>query len=184
EDGNRDYYLSTDVDKATASKEIMGSRIPDIYGSFSNDFMYKGFDLSVMTTYSLGGQILDGVYRNLMYGWYVGQASHVNRGRAWKNPGDITDVPRVEIGNTYPVTDNDLIDASYFAIKNVTLGYTLPAQFSQNLKLESIRFTATGDNLMLFTHLKGMDPQYNFSGGTSYVYTPVRTISFGVDVKF
>ncbi|MGM0621528.1 MAG: SusC/RagA family TonB-linked outer membrane protein, partial [Bacteroidota bacterium] len=33
EDGNRDYYLSTDVDKATASKEIMGSRIPDIYGS-------------------------------------------------------------------------------------------------------------------------------------------------------
>ena len=50
--------------------------------------------------------------------------------------------------------------------------------------MKEIRFTATADNLVLFSHLKGMDPQYNFSGGTTFVYTPSRTISFGVDVKF
>lgn len=184
DDGNKEYYLSTDPNKATASKEIMGSRIPDLYGSINNDFTYKGFDLSIMTTYSIGGQILDNVYRELMYGWYVGQASHVNRGRAWKNPGDVTDIPRLQIGNTYPATDDNLIDASYFGIKNITAGYTLPSRFAQVLNLESVRFSVTGDNLQLFTHLKGMDPQFNFSGGTSFVYTPIRTISFGVDVKF
>ncbi|MBW6537334.1 MAG: SusC/RagA family TonB-linked outer membrane protein, partial [Mariniphaga sp.] len=184
DDDNKEYYLSTDPNKATASKEIMGSRIPDLHGSISNEMSYKGFDLSVLTTYSIGGYVLDGVYRNLMYGWYVGQASHVNRGRAWKNPGEITDIPRLEIGKTYPTTNDDLIDASYFSIKNVTLGYSLPARYVQSLHLESVRFSLIGDNLKLFTHLKGMDPQYNFTGGTNFTYTPVRTISFGVDVKF
>jgi TonB-linked SusC/RagA family outer membrane protein len=184
DDDNKEYYLSTDPNMATASKEIMGSRIPDLHGSISNEISYKGFDLSVLTTYSIGGYVLDGVYRNLMYGWYVGQASHVNRGRAWKNPGDITDIPRLEIGKTYPTTNDDLIDASYFSIKNVTLGYSLPARYVQSLHLESVRFSLIGDNLKLFTHLKGMDPQYNFTGGTTFTYTPVRTISFGIDVKF
>ena len=184
EDGNKEYSYSTDENKAIASREIMGNRIPDIYGSISNELRYKGFDLSIMTTYSVGGKILDGVYRNLMYGWYVGQASHVNRGRAWKNPGDITDIPRLEIGKTYPTTDADLIDASYLSIKNITAGYTLPSRLSRSISFESVRFTLSADNVMLFTHLKGMDPQYNFSGGTTYVYTPNRTISFGIDVKF
>lgn len=185
EDGNKgEYYVTSDIDKATASKEISGNRIPDVYGSVNNDFKYKNFDLSIMTTYSIGGKILDGVYRNLMYGNYVGQASHVNRGRAWKQPGDITDVPKIQIGNSYPVTNDDLIDASYFSIKNITLGYSLPSRFTQKVDIETVRFTATGDNLFLFTRLKGMDPQYNFSGGTTYVYTPSRTISFGVELKF
>ena len=183
-DGNKTYYNSTSIDKATASREIAGSRLPLIYGSFSNDFKYKGFDLSIMTTYSYGGKILDGVYRTLMYGTYVGQASHVNRGRAWQNPGDITDIPRLEIGKTYPVTTNDLVDASYFSIKNISAGYTLPSRLSQKINLESVRFSVTGDNLMVFTHLKGMNPQYNFTGGTTFVYTPIRTVSFGIDVKF
>lgn len=177
-------YVSDNVDKATASKQIMGSRIPNLYGSLNNEFKYKGFDLSVMTTYSMGGKILDGVYRTFMYGNYVGQAKHVNVSRAWKNAGDITDVPKVEIGKAYPTTDNDLIDASYFAIKNITLGYTLPSKLAKKIDLTSVRFTATADNLAVFTHLKGMDPQFNFSGGTSYVYTPTRTFSVGVDVKF
>ena len=50
--------------------------------------------------------------------------------------------------------------------------------------MESVRLTATGDNLVLFNHLKGMDPQYNFTGGTNFGYVPVRTISFGIDVTF
>ncbi len=184
EDGNRTYSISTDTNLATASKEILGSRIPDLYGSISNDFSYKGFDLSIMTTYSIGGKVLDGVYRNLMYGWYVGSAMHVNRERSWKQPGDVTDVPRVQIGNVYPFTNDDLIDASYFAIKNITAGYTLPSRLVQNLNIASVRLTLSGDNIHLFTHLRGLDPQFNFSGGTNYVYTPVRTLSFGLDVKF
>lgn len=177
-------YISDSQSKATACKEIQGSRIPDIYGSFSNEFSYKNFDLSVLCTYSVGGKVLDGVYNTLMYGNYIGQAKSAHLERAWKQPGDITDVPRIEIGKSYIITDNNLINASYLAIKNITLGYTLPAKVLKSLGLESLRLTATGDNLVLFNHLKGMDPQYNFTGGTNFGYVPVRTISFGIDVTF
>ena len=185
ENGNpEEPYISSNINKATASKQIMGSRIPNLYGSFTNDFKYKGFDLSIMCTYSIGGKVLDSVYNTFMYGNYVGQAKHKNLERAWKQPGDITDVPKIEIGKAYPITDADLINASYLAIKNITLGYSLPTRLTKGMFMKDIRFTATADNLVLFSHLKGMDPQYNFSGGTTFVYTPSRTISFGVDVKF
>ena len=120
ENGNPgEPYISSNINKATASKQIMGSRIPNLYGSFTNDFKYKGFDLSIMCTYSIGGKVLDSVYNTFMYGNYVGQAKHKNLERAWKQPGDITDVPKIEIGKAYPITDADLINASYLAIKNI-----------------------------------------------------------------
>ena len=170
--------------EATKCKEIQGSRIPNLYGSFTNEFRYKDFDLSVLCTYSIGGKVLDGVYRTLLYGNYIGQAKHAHLGRAWTQPGDITDIPRIEVGKSYIYTDADLINASYLAIKNITLGYTLPKKITNMLKMQNVRFTATGDNLVLFNCLKGMDPQFNFSGGTNFGYVPVRTVSFGVDVTF
>lgn len=177
-------YISSDQTKAANCKEIQGSRIPDIYGSIGNEFRYKGFDLSILCTYSFGGKILDGVYRTLLYGNYVGQAKSANLERAWKQAGDITDIPRIEIGKSYIVTDNDLISASYFSVKNISLGYTLPSRWLKPAGIESVRFTATGDNVFMLTHLKGMNPQYNFTGGTDFAYVPTRTITFGINVKF
>ena len=137
-----------------------------------------------MFTYSIGGKVLDGVYNTLLYGNYVGNAKSANLERAWKQPGDITDIPRIEIGKSYIITDNSLINASYLALKNVTLGYTLPAKWLKSMKMSSVRLSATADNLFLLNHLKGMDPQYNFTGGTSFGYVPTRTISLGIDVTF
>ena len=177
-------YITNDMAKATACKEIQGSRIPDLYGSINNTFKYKGFDLSILCTYSIGGKVLDGIYNTLLYGNYVGQAMSKMLERAWRNPGDITDIPRIEIGKSYIVTDNSLIDASYFAIKNIALGYSLPSKWMKSIGFDSARLTATADNVVLFNHLKGMDPQYNFTGGTDFGYVPVRTISFGIDITF
>ena len=70
------------------------------------------------------------------------------------------------------VTDKDLINASYFAIKNITLGYTFPKDWLTKIKMDNIRVYATANNLALFSHLKGMDPQYNFTGTVGYTYTP------------
>lgn len=185
ENGNRgEKYVTSDASKAMACKEIQGSRIPDLYGSFSNEFRYKNFDLSVLCTYSIGGKVLDGVYRTLLYGNYVGSARSKHLERAWKQPGDITDIPRIEIGKNYITTNNDLIDASYLAIKNISLGYTFPGKLIQKWGMNNLRLSATADNVVLFNCLKGMNPQYNFSGGTSFGYVPVRTVSLGIDVTF
>ena len=185
ENGNKgEKYITDDMSVATNCKEIQGSRIPDLYGSIGNGFKYKGFDLNFLFTYSIGGKVLDGVYSTLLYGNYVGNARSAHLERAWKQPGDITDIPRIEIGKSYITTDNNLIDASYFTMKNVTLGYTLPSKWLKKAGMQSLRLSATADNVFILTHLKGMDPQYDFTGGTNFGYVPTRTISFGIDVTF
>ena len=116
-------------------------------------------------------------------GWYS-YTWNKNVLRRWQKPGDITDIPRVELNSTRTVTSNYLVDASYFAIKNITLGYTLPKAWMSKAGLSNVRVFASVDNLALFTHLDGMDPQYNFSGGTDYSYAPNKTWTVGLEVKF
>lgn len=179
-----DPYITTNSTYALASRYVAGDRYADFYGSISTQLRYKNFDLSISTNYSIGGEMIDNVYEALMSFSYAAQAKHKNMERAWKKPGDISDIPKYAIGANRPMTDANLIDASYFAIKNITLGYTLPSSITRNIGFKDIRFYAAVDNLWLFTHLKGMDPQYSISGGTGYVYTPTRTVSFGFDLKF
>jgi len=179
-------YISNSQSKALASRRICGNRIPAIYGSWSNNFRFGDFDLSIMTTYSIGGKMIDNVYQNLLYSSYIGQTAHVDRLKAWKQPGDITGIPRIDLDGSTDIstTDDELFDASYFSIKNVTFGYTLSAKALKAIKFKAIRFSLTADNLYLFSALKGMDPTYNFTGSTGYSYTPARTISLGLDLKF
>ena len=187
ENGNPgEKYITDSYQKASTCRRVCGSRIPDLYGSWSNNLQLGDFDLSIMTTYSIGGKINDGVYQGMLLSQYTGQTGHVDRLKAWKQPGDITDIPKIEFHGSYnqTLTDDQLFDASYFAIKNITLGYTLPAKASKAIGMKSLRVSLSADNIKLFSALKGMDPQYNFSGGTGYSYTPTRTVSLGLDINF
>lgn len=177
-------YKTDDVTLTANSREIVGNRMPDLYGSITNDFSYKGFDLSILTTYSIGGEMLDGVYGSMMNVGYKGYVWHKNALRRWQKPGDVTDIPKVMWDQQLRVTDEDLISASYFAIKNITLGYTFPKSWLEKISIGNLRVYATANNLALFSHLKGMDPQYNFTGTVGYTYTPSRTFSIGIDLKF
>lgn len=176
--------ISSDYEKAAKSKYYLGSRIPDLYGSIGTDLSWKGVDLSILTTYSIGGKVYDGLYSASMNNMYYNNAWNEHALRRWQKPGDITDVPRIEIAGKSTTNDRFLVDASYFAIKNITLGYTLPKAWMQKAKLGSVRVFGSIDNLALFTHLQGMNPQYNFSGQTSYSYSPNKTWSLGVEINF
>ena len=115
----------------------------------------------------------------------MGDTFNTNVLRRWQNPGDITDIARVSIGASDRVnTDLWLIDASYFAIKNITLGYTLPKNLLNKVQISSVRVYASVDNLAMFCHLDGMNPQANFAGSTGYSYTPNKTVSVGIDINF
>ena len=185
ENGNRiNERISSDYEKAATSKYYLGSRIPDLYGSLGTSLSWKGLDLSILTTYSIGGKVYDSLYAGSMNNTYFNNAWNTHELRRWQKPGDITDVPRVEVGGTYTTTDRFLIDASYFTIKNITLGYNLPKAWMNKAHLNSVRVFGSVDNLAIFSHLKGMDPQYNFAGETNYSYSPNKTFSFGVEVNF
>ena len=178
-------YRSSDVSKATTSKWYLGSRLPKLYGSLNTSMnIFEFIDLSVMTTYSIGGWIYESLYSGAMEPMYTGNTWHVNALRRWQKPGDITDVPRAEINGQYAANDSKLVDASYFAIKNITLGFSLPYKYAQRIKAQQIRIYMALDNIALFSHMDGMDPQYNFTGGTGYYYTPNKTYSIGLNINF
>lgn len=187
ETGNQLYWTKEGEKTPNASqaeKEILGSRIPDVYGSFSNDFSYRGFDLQILLTYSLGGKILDNNYTSLMTGTQYGTNFHKDMARRWRKPGDITDVPRLASGYIPAATDRFLVDASYLGIKNISLGYTFDLKGLGRAGIRALRLSVTGDNLHTFTKLKGINPQFDFTGGQAFTYIPVRNISFGIDLSF
>jgi hypothetical protein len=179
-------YITTDYSKASASRYFQGDRIPDLYGSIGTDLkLFDCIDLSILTTYSIGGKILDSRYTSSMMNLYYGNTWNTNILRRWQNPGDVTDIPRVEVAGNVITTSNYLVNASYFAIKNITLGYTLPKRIARKAYLESVRLYASFDNVAVFSHLKGMDPQYNLHGvGTNYSYVANKNLTIGLDINF
>ena len=177
-------YITSNTAKASGSRYYCGSRIPDLFGSIGTNFRWKGLDVSILTTYSIGGKVNESIYSSTMNPFYYGQTFHKHQLRAWKQPGDITDVPRVEVGTSSISSDRFLVDASYFAIKNITVGYTIPRKASSFIGMKSVRVYCSLDNLALFTHMKGMNPTYSLTGSTSFVYTPSRSFVAGLDIKF
>jgi len=175
-------YLS-----ANAKYDYSGSAIPDLLGGITNIISYKNFEFSVLMTYQVGGLVYDGIYRSLMDYNDWGRSMHADLGNAWKQPGDVTDVPRLDPTKT---TDNNavssrwLISASYLNLRSVNLSYNLPKNLTDQIRASNVRIYATVENLFLFSKRKGMDVQQSFAGVTSNDYIPSRIFTFGLNVSF
>lgn len=164
------------------------SSIPDLLGSISNSISYKGFSLDFLITYGVGGKILDNAYASMMVSSSYGRSQHPDILDAWREPGDITDVPRLEIGDQTLVqtqSDRFLTDASFWSLRNISLGYSFNEKITEPLGLDNLRISITGENLYLKTKRKGLDPQYNIAGTPSgNDFNPARIFSFGLNVGF
>ncbi|MFZ1529431.1 MAG: SusC/RagA family TonB-linked outer membrane protein [Ferruginibacter sp.] len=171
---------------ASGSLRNFGSALPKFAGGITNTFTFKGFDLSVLTTFSYGGKFYDGNYASIMHRGSAGTAWHTDILKRWQNPGDVTNVPRVEnnISNQDGQSSRFLVDGSWLAIKNVTLSYSLPKDITERLKINGLQFFVNVDNAWLFTAKKGADPQRAFNGTADATYTPFRTTSVGTTINF
>ena len=102
--------------------------------------------------------------------------------KRWKQPGDITDIPR---HGEYTEFDSRLLeDASFLRLKNVMLSYSLPSGLLKKTGfIRGLRVYAQGQNLLTFTNFSGLDPE-----GTANVYAaqyPMsRQFTFGLDLMF
>lgn len=76
-----------------------------------------------------------------------------------------------------------LQNTSYFRLKNLTIGYTLPKGLVDKIRLQKVRVYFSGDNLLTFTNYEGLDPERS-GDGTLTQYPQNRICSFGVDVEF
>ena len=178
--------VTTDQNKALY--HYAGSAIPDLFGSFGNTFKYKGLQLDVVCAYQIGGKMYDTNYSVLMHtGNNYGSALSTDIFRRWQNPGDITDVPRLDVNRNTPssaASDRWLIGSDYLSLRQVNLSYKMPSEFISKFEIDNASIYINGENLMLFTKRQGMDPTQTFNGTTQNRYIPSRVISLGLNLNF
>ncbi|MFV0173390.1 SusC/RagA family TonB-linked outer membrane protein [Empedobacter falsenii] len=175
------------VNHNNAEYGYVGSSIPDVYGSFSNNFSYKGFFLNTLFTYQIGGQTYDGNYANLIDTAPDGGAIHTDMLNAWSTPGQVTNIPKLSTNNVsqnLAASSRWLVDSDYLAFRSATFGYSFKKDQIDRFGLSSLKLFLSGENLVSWTARKGLEPVQSFNGTTSYRYTPSRIVSVGLNVQF
>lgn len=181
--------ITTD-DYSQATKYFIGkSALPDFSGGLNTSFYYKGLDISIATAFQIGGWAYDSEYLSGMGStYYVGHNKDL-----WKTFNPETGEGTLPIwnannsSNSYTQTsDAHLVSASYFNIRNITVGYTFPQKWMRKVQIEKLRVYFTADNLALFSARQGFDPRVSMSGSNSSFggYTPLRTLSCGINLTF
>lgn len=173
-------------DQSKAKYDYSGDAIPTMFGGFNLGVKYKDFELSTVFSYSLGGKIYNGSYASLMENVY-GYAMHTDVFNAWKNEGDITNVPRLDQSQTsnYDATSSRfLMSSDYLSLRSLTISYNLPKSILAPISMKSARISASGENLFQINAMKGMNSLANYTGTTYNEYMPSRTITFTLNVSF
>ena len=176
-------------------RTVIGNPYPDFIWGLTNSFKVKGFDLSFTWQGAQGGQIING---DPNYNEVKRTVASFNTTSKWlspQNPGD-GKTPYYTSGFNWLLTDYVVEDASYQSLREVIVGYTLPSDLLKKIRLGSVRFYATAQNLLYLTAkgYRGLNPEAGFSSG---VYnTPLvdgyqrgsypinRSFRFGVDLSF
>ena len=189
ENGNETGVVETTSNIAEATRRQTGkTSIPDFVGGLSTTFEAYGFDLTVQTAFQLGGYVYDSGYSGLMTPGDAGQNFHKDMFNRWTPNNTNTNIPalgyqiQTQTINNGNYVDFYLTDASYFSLRNITLGYSLPKNWLQKAGIEKLRVYLTGDNIWLQSKRKGLDPRYGFSGSTNFSYSALSTYSIGLNL--
>jgi TonB-linked outer membrane protein, SusC/RagA family len=189
EDDPRDRIVNGDTlttNFQNARFHFAGNATPDFFGGLTNTFTYKGFSLNVLMSFAVGGDIYDGIYAGLMSADPDGGALHVDILNRWQQPGDVTDVPKMDVtgaAQTNVASDRWLTDASYLNLRSVNLSYTFPRTLLERWKMRGATVYVAGENLGWLSGRSGMYVSGTFSGTTSNTFTPARTFTLGVNLQ-
>ena len=160
----------------------VGNPNPRRYGGFHSYLRWKNLSLDLNFQFVSDIDIYrsDEVLSTRFYGTQRTNAQNVFRNR-WRNPGDITDIPRVSqlsFPNNRIPGSNNIEDGSYLRLKNITLRYDLPIR---SLKAQAY---LTGYNLLTFTNYGGVDPEVNANGLARNDYPQVKRYVLGLNFNF
>ncbi|MEY4049735.1 MAG: hypothetical protein RL262_569 [Bacteroidota bacterium] len=184
------HQASSNIYPGASARILAGQALPKFFGSLTNALSYKGFNLSAQLYYNFGNQVYD-TWR----GYYLGSGFGASFNKvkrqldAWKQPGDITTVPKYvyngnknfNAGSTY-----NLNDGSFVRVRDIQLGYTLPKAYAEKLKIGSANFYVRGTNL--FTWVKDenlpFDPEQGTGSASNLnVFIP-KTVTVGLSLAF
>ncbi len=199
----------TKTPNAAKAKDVLfkGTYQPIWSGGLANIFNYKRFTLSANAIFNLGHVMrkdVNTVYTNRLYhsnvlrdGLTTGNL-HSDFARRWKQPGDelTTNIPSYVSNSSlsysrrdiqyYTYSDINVVSASYIKLRDITLGYSLPASLMNKLRTEQITLRMQLSNLMLWkANKEDIDPEFiDATTGIRSTLFNQGTLSFGVNVKF
>lgn len=158
-------YEDINKDGNIDSRDIvyLGNSNPKFTGGFGPSFTYnKQFKLQLFFTYRLNYDIINGtdMVTTNMYGFDNQSTAVLSR---WRNPGDVTDMPRAVYrgGYNWLGSSRYVEDASFLRFRSATFSYNFGKNFLKVLKLDDLNLYFTADNIMTFTKYRGQDPEQN-----------------------
>lgn len=175
-------------------RTVIGNPYPDFTWGISNKFSYKDFDLSFMFQGVQGGSLVNG---DPNYNETKRYNKNYNQNR-WLSPmfpGD-GKTPYSTFGFNWMLTDYVVEDASYFALREILVGYTLPEKWVKRAKLSSLRMYFSAQNVLFQSAAgyRGINPEVRNTSGP--YATPLvdgyqrggfpipKTFVFGLDLNF
>ncbi len=181
--------LETTSNYSEADKFVYKETMPTVYGGFGTTVDFYGFDFSANFSYQLGGHVYDGDYAAAMSSPVssTGYAYHKDLWNAWTSENPNSNIPRFQYGDYYTASSSDrfLVSSNYLSLNNLTLGYTLPHKLMSKIGIQRLRVFVACENVWYWSKRDGLDPRQSITGGASQAYySPVRTISGGINLTF
>ncbi|MCI1647888.1 MAG: TonB-dependent receptor [Bacteroides sp.] len=158
-------------------RTYLGSGMPDATFGLNLTAQYKGFDIALFMQASIGNEIANALVMDLYsseFGQWNMSEKMINR---WHGEGTSNVYPRLiasDPNENSRFSDRYVENGSYLRMKNLQIGYTLPATFTQKFKISRLRVYGSVDNVFVLTKYSGFDPEMG-----DYISNPLNN---GVDL--
>jgi hypothetical protein len=185
---------------------FLGSTIPKAQIGFGNTFRYKGIDLNIFFSATVGNKVLNGMRVNgdnplAQFGYLKSLKNYAKLALIDPN-GPEDDINNVYVTNPETTivgvrnrdsnrnnrfSDRYLEDGSFIRCKNITLGYTFPEDVMKKIHLNSLRVYVNVSNAFIITKYKGLDPEVGSwnplqAGIDNGFYPQPRIITLGLNL--
>ncbi len=172
------------------------SPLVKFFGSFATTVNFMDFDLSAQFYYSGGNYIMNYMYQvGADEGESMPDQKMTDAFDYWKKPGDIVSMANLNDLSQRVTFDTDkyLEKGDYVTLRDLTIGYTMPAAIGKKLRIKNVRLYAQGTNLWIGTKFRGLPEVGEANGETGlvspglfnlYAQPQLRAFTFGIDVRF
>jgi TonB-linked SusC/RagA family outer membrane protein len=176
----------------------LGNPFPKFEYGFTFNGSYKNFDLNIFFQ-GVSGNKLWNAKRGLQHTLDYASNKVTDVLRAWTPQNTNTDIPRatqLDPASNKRASSYYIEDGSYLRLKNLSIGYNLPASMIAKLKITNARVYLSGQNILTFTKYKGYDPEVGRNSSTQYIsglfsagvdiqaYPQAKIFSAGIDLSF
>lgn len=164
-------------------RTIIGNTQPKFFGGWNHQLTYKNFDLSVFLNFQFGNDVYNANKLEFTSGYTPNSNLLAMMNDRWRNvdaQGQVVTDPTqlaamnanaklwspLTTASSFYVHSWAVEDGSFLRVNNVTLGYTLPRNWLNRVKVKSLRVYGTVNNLAILTNYTGYDPEVNTRRGT------------------